>query len=61
MVESGEVDPGVIVTHRIRFEDIAKAYYMYDKKEDGMVKVFAETKFSRPRAEGISTPELTKL
>ncbi|KAF8246562.1 GroES-like protein [Wilcoxina mikolae CBS 423.85] len=61
MVESGEVDPGVIVTHRIRFEDIAKAYYMHDKKEDGMVKVFAETKFSQPRAEGINTPELTKL
>jgi len=61
MVESGEVDPGVIVTHRIRLEDIAKAYYMHDKKEDGMVKVFAETKFSQPRAEGTNTPELTLL
>ena len=49
------------MTHCIRLEDIDKAYYMHDKKEDGMVKVFAENKFSQPRAEGINTSELTLL
>ncbi|CCX05357.1 Similar to Uncharacterized zinc-type alcohol dehydrogenase-like protein YbdR; acc. no. P77316 [Pyronema omphalodes CBS 100304] len=61
MVESGEVDPSVIVTHRIRLDDIAKAYYMHEKKQDGMVKVFAETKFSHPKAEGIDQPDLKFL
>jgi hypothetical protein len=40
-------------------EDMAKAYKMQEKREDGLVKCFVETRFSEPRLEG--TPELTTL
>ncbi len=48
-----------MLSHRFRLEDIDKVYYKFDAKEDNIQKVFVETKFSLPRAEG--TPELTKL
>lgn len=59
LVEKGEVDPTVMLTHRIKLDDIAKGYYKHEKHEDGVVKYFVETRFSAPRAEG--TPELTEL
>jgi len=58
-IQLGELDPTQMISHRFRLEDIDKVYYMFDKKEDNIQKVFVETKFSFPRAEG--TPELTKL
>ncbi|KAL6874421.1 GroES-like protein [Trichoderma longibrachiatum] len=58
-IEKGEVDPTIMVTHRFRIDDIAKAYYMQEKRQDGLVKCFVETRFSAPRAQG--TPELTTL
>ena len=58
MVESGDLDPTTMVSHRVRLEDLDKVYVKFDAKEDAMQKVFAETKFSFPRAAG--TPELTK-
>jgi len=59
MVESGKVDPTIMLTHRFRLDDIAKAYHMQEQRKDGLVKCFVETRFSGPRAEG--TPELTTL
>lgn len=59
MVMRKEIDPSIILTHRISIDDIAKGYYKHEKKEDGVVKYFVETRFSAPRAEG--TPELIKL
>jgi threonine dehydrogenase-like Zn-dependent dehydrogenase len=59
MVEHGKVDPRIMLTHRFAIDDIAKAYYMQEKRQDGLVKCFVETRFSKPRAEG--TPELTRL
>jgi threonine dehydrogenase-like Zn-dependent dehydrogenase len=59
MLEKGDVDPTIMVTHRLRIEDIAKAYYLQEKRQDGLVKCFVETRFSEPRAEG--TPELKQL
>ncbi|KAI0617773.1 S-(Hydroxymethyl)glutathione dehydrogenase [Pyrenophora tritici-repentis] len=32
MFESGEVDPTIMLTHRLRFEEIAKGYYMQEKR-----------------------------
>ncbi|KAG7286853.1 hypothetical protein NEMBOFW57_009171 [Staphylotrichum longicolle] len=58
-VQSGELDPTQMLSHRFRLEDIDKVYYKFDAKEDNIQKVFIETKFSFPRAPG--TPELTKL
>ncbi|KAK4245578.1 oxidoreductase [Corynascus novoguineensis] len=59
MVENGSADPGIILTHRFKLEDIAKAYYMQEKREAGLIKCFVETQFSSRRADG--TPELTRL
>lgn len=59
MVESGEVDPTIMVTHRIRIDDIDKGYKLQEKRAQGWVKCFVETRFSAKRAEG--TPELVRL
>lgn len=56
-IRSGELDVYQMLSHRVRLEDLDKVYYKFEKKEDGMQKVFCETKFSAPRAEG--TPALT--
>jgi threonine dehydrogenase-like Zn-dependent dehydrogenase len=58
-IQLGQLDPTQMVSHRFRLEDIDKVYYKFDAKEDNIQKVFVETKFSFPRAEG--TPELTRL
>ncbi|KAF2093398.1 GroES-like protein [Rhizodiscina lignyota] len=57
MIESGEIDPLKMVSHRVRVEDLDKVYYAFDKREEGMQKVFVQTRFSAPKAEG--TPDLT--
>ncbi|KAK0708632.1 chaperonin 10-like protein [Lasiosphaeris hirsuta] len=57
-IRTGELDPTQMLSHRVRMEDLDKVYYKFDAKDDSMQKVFVETKFSFPRAEG--TPELTK-
>jgi threonine dehydrogenase-like Zn-dependent dehydrogenase len=59
MVENEEVDPTIMVTHRFRLEDIDKAYRLQEKRAQGLVKCFVETRFSGKRADG--TPELTSL
>ena len=56
-IQSGEIDPLKMVTHRVRVEDLDKVYYKFEKKEDGMQKVFVQTKFSAPPCAG--SPELT--
>ena len=57
-IEKGEIDPLKMVTHRVRLEELVECYEHFEKKEDGMQKVFVETKFSAPRAGG---PELKSL
>lgn len=57
MIQRGELDPAQMLSHRVRLEDLDKVYYKFEKKEDGMQKVFVETKFSFPRDP--STPALT--
>ncbi|KAK4142740.1 chaperonin 10-like protein [Dichotomopilus funicola] len=56
-IQEGQLDPTQMLSHRFRLEDIDKVYYKFDAKEDNIQKVFVETKFSAPRAEG--TPQLT--
>jgi threonine dehydrogenase-like Zn-dependent dehydrogenase len=58
MIQSGEIDPLKMVSHRVRVEDLDKVYYKFDKREQGMQKVFVETKFSAPPCQG--SPQLTK-
>lgn len=58
MIQSGELDPLQMVSHRVRVEDLDKVYVKFDKREDSMQKVFVETKFSLPACEG--SPKLTR-
>ncbi|KAI1203272.1 GroES-like protein [Nemania serpens] len=57
-IQKGDLDPLQMVSHRVRVEDLDKVYYKFEKKEDGMQKVFVETKFSLPACVG--SPPLTK-
>ena len=57
MIQEGKIDPLKMVSHRVRLEDLDKVYYKFEAKEDGMQKVFAQTKFSAPAYEG--SPSLT--
>ncbi|EON99470.1 putative s- glutathione dehydrogenase protein [Phaeoacremonium minimum UCRPA7] len=57
-IRNGNLEPLQMVSHRVRLEDLDTVYYKFDAKEDDMQKVFVETKFSFPRAEG--SPELTR-
>jgi threonine dehydrogenase-like Zn-dependent dehydrogenase len=56
-LQKKEIDPLKMVTHRVRMEDMAKVYEEFDKKNDGMQKVYVETRFSAPACEG--SPKLT--
>lgn len=56
MVEKGEIDPLKMVTHRVSLDEMDTVYMKFDK-EDGMQKVFVQTKFSAPPAKG--SPVLT--
>jgi hypothetical protein len=48
-----------MLTHRFKIDDIAKGYYVQEKRDKGLVKCFVETRFSaRPAPD---TPELTTL
>lgn len=53
------MDPTVILTNRYELEQIVDVYRKFDKKEDGILKVFIQTKFSKPPAEG--TPALSDV
>ena len=36
MIQSGEINPLRMVSHRVRIEDLDKVYYKFDKREPGM-------------------------
>lgn len=38
MMVAGEIDLTWMITHRLKFDDIAEAYDTFDKKADGMIK-----------------------
>lgn len=57
-IAKGTLDPMEMVSHRIRLEDLDKVYHVFDKKQDGMQKIFVETRFSYPAAQG--SPALTR-
>lgn len=46
-----------MVSHRVDVKDLDKVYYKFDKREQGMQKVFVQTRFSAPPCEG--SPALT--
>ena len=42
-IQAGEVDPSVVITHRMPLEDIAEGYKIFAKKEDRCEKVVLTT------------------
>jgi threonine dehydrogenase-like Zn-dependent dehydrogenase len=59
MIQSGEIDPLRMVSHRVLIDDLDVVYDKFEKKEDGMQKVFVQTKFSDPPCPG--SPELKRF
>lgn len=39
IIESGQIDPSFVVTHRLGLEDGPQAYKTFRDKEDGCIKV----------------------
>ncbi|KAB5593158.1 Zinc-type alcohol dehydrogenase [Ceratobasidium theobromae] len=48
----GKFDPTFMITHRVPIDDMAKLYKAFDKRIDGVEKVFVETRFSSPPSKG---------
>ncbi len=59
MIQSGEIDPLTMVSHRVDLSELETVYYKFDERnpKDGLQKVFVQTKFSAPPASG--SPALT--
>ncbi|KAF2163778.1 hypothetical protein M409DRAFT_57261 [Zasmidium cellare ATCC 36951] len=57
-IQSGEIDPLKMVSHRVKVDQLDKVYEKFEKKADGMQKVFVETRFSQPACAG--SPPLTE-
>lgn len=58
-IQKGDINPLEMVTHRVKLEDLESAYDMFDKRSDGMQKIFVQTQFSDPACEGC--PALSDL
>lgn len=56
-IQDGTIDPMHMVSHRVKLEEMEDLYYKYDERQQGIQKVFVQTKFSFPPAPG--APELT--
>ncbi|KAJ5958782.1 Alcohol dehydrogenase superfamily zinc-type [Penicillium vulpinum] len=59
LIQTNDINPLEMVTHRVRLEDMEKLYAIFNKREMGMQKVFVQTKHSAPPADG--APPLTEL
>jgi threonine dehydrogenase-like Zn-dependent dehydrogenase len=58
-IQDGSIEPLKMVSHRVLLEEMEELYKRYDAREEGIQKVFVQTKFSNPPAEG--APQLTKF
>jgi threonine dehydrogenase-like Zn-dependent dehydrogenase len=38
-VQNGDIDPSFVITHKFKLEDAPKAYEIFQKKQDGCIKV----------------------
>lgn len=48
-----------MITHRVALEEFPALYDAFDKRVDGVEKVFVETRFSNPPSAGC--PKLSKV
>ena len=56
-IQDGTIEPYRMLSHRVKLEELEEVYKKYDAREQGMQKIYVQTKFSQPPAQG--TPELT--
>ncbi|OGM43604.1 alcohol dehydrogenase [Aspergillus bombycis] len=54
-----EINPLDMVTHRVPLENMPELYAAFERRDQGMQKVYVQTRFSSPPAEG--SPQLTDL
>ncbi|KAE8145953.1 chaperonin 10-like protein [Aspergillus avenaceus] len=59
LIRQDEINPLDMVTHRVQLDDMAELYAAFERRQEGMQKVYVTTRFSHPPAAG--SPELTKL
>lgn len=59
LIQNGQLNPLDMVTHRVRLEDMEKVYEAFDKRDQGMQKIFVQTKHSAPPSDG--APKLTVM
>lgn len=59
LIQEKKINPLSMVTHRFKLDDMEKVYELFNRRADGMQKIFVETKYSAPPAPG--TPALTVL
>jgi len=38
-IQSGDIDPSFVITHRLKLEDAPEAYEIFKNKEDECIKV----------------------
>lgn len=58
-IRENKIHPLHMVTHRFRLEDMETIYDLFNKREQGIQKIFVQTKFSAPPSTG--APALTEL
>lgn len=59
LIQQDKLDPMEMVTHRIKLEDMDLAYQMFDARQEGVQKIYVQTKFSHSPSK--ESPVLTKL
>lgn len=55
-IQDGSLDPTIMLSHRVDLSEMDTLYQKFDQRADHLQKVFVQTKFSDPPAEG--TPGL---
>lgn len=58
-IQTGKFDPTFMITHRVPLEDFPELYEAFDKRVDGVEKVFVETQFSSKPMPG--TPQVSRV
>ncbi|PGH12977.1 hypothetical protein AJ79_03950 [Helicocarpus griseus UAMH5409] len=59
MIENGKLEPLHMVSHRVKLEDADLLYRLYDERNQGIQKVYIQTKFSKEPCPG--SPALVDL
>lgn len=59
LIQEDKIKPLDMVTHRFKLDDMEKVYARFNERQEGMQKVFIQTRFSAPPAPG--APPLSDL